>query len=110
MTETYVTLVSVPDAARGERIARALVDRRHAACVQILPAMTSFYVWEGKNMQAAELLIIIKSTSERLADIEATDTELNYYEDPEIVHLRIEGGYPPYLDWLPAGIPCLGVS
>lgn len=103
MTETYVTLVSVPDAARGERIARALVDRRHAACVQILPAMTSYYVWEGKSMQAAELLMLIKSTAERLADIEATVKELHDYEVPEIVHLRIAGGYPPYLAWVAAG-------
>ena len=64
MTETYVTLVIVPDAARGERIARALVDRRHAACVQILPAMTAFYGWKGKDMQAAVLLLVAGSTGE----------------------------------------------
>jgi periplasmic divalent cation tolerance protein len=86
----------------AERIAAALVERRLAACVQILGPMASVYRWQGRVEQAAEWLCLIKTTRPRYADVEQAIRELHSYECPEIIATLIETGSPTYLEWLGA--------
>ena len=93
----YVTFPSLPEA---ERIGRAAVERRLAACVNILPGMVSFYWWEGALERGEEVVAIFKtraSCAERLA---AAVKEMHPYTTPAIVTLPIEGGDASYLQWL----------
>jgi len=86
-----------PDA---ERIARALVEERIAACVNIVPGITSIYRWKGAVEQEAELLLVIKTTGERVEQLKARLLQLHPYELPEVVVIPIVGGHQAYLDWL----------
>jgi periplasmic divalent cation tolerance protein len=83
-------------------IARALVDERLAACVNILPGARSVYVWNGETCDEAESILIIKTTAARAADLAARVKALHPYEVPELVALEIvEGeGNPDYLRWV----------
>ncbi|MBI5365808.1 MAG: divalent-cation tolerance protein CutA [Planctomycetes bacterium] len=86
------------DAARV--IARALVEERLAACVNILPGVTSIYRWEGKIAEDEEVLLLIKTTADRLDALAARVVDLHTYQVPEIVALPVAGGLAPYLGWL----------
>ena len=91
-----------PDPASAERIAEALVSERLAACVQLLPGATSVYRWQGRIERAAEALLLIKTTSERLPALQQRLPQLHPYELPELVAVEAAGGLPAYLDWVAA--------
>lgn len=93
-------LCNAPDATCAERIARALVERRLAACVNILSACQSIYRWQGKIETACEVPLLIKTRTERYAAVEAAIRELHPYEVPEIIALPVSAGLPAYLDWV----------
>jgi periplasmic divalent cation tolerance protein len=80
-------------------LARALVDERLAACVNVLPAMTSFYRWKGAVEQDREQQLVIKTSPARLAALEARLRELHPYELPEFLVLAASGA-KAYLDWI----------
>jgi periplasmic divalent cation tolerance protein len=80
--------------------ARTLVEEGVAACANIVPGVESIYRWEGKLEASAEVLMVLKTTRERYAALQARITELHSYEVPEIVALRIEAGLPQYLRWV----------
>ena len=86
-----------PDA---ERIARALVEERLAACVNVVPGVLSIYRWKGNVEQEAELILVIKTLGERVEALKARLVELHPYELPEVVVIPIAGGHAPYLAWL----------
>ena len=83
----------------AERIARALVEERLAACVNIVP-VRSCYLWEGKLNLEREEQMIIKTEQRRVEQVMARIVELHSYKLPEIIVLPIMSGYQPYLDWL----------
>ncbi|MBX9814469.1 MAG: divalent-cation tolerance protein CutA [Sphingomonas sp.] len=85
------------------RLAGALVERRLAACVQALP-IDSWYRWEGKVEQAAEVLLLIKTTRARASEVEACLVALHGYDVPEIIVLPVEDGLGGYLDWVSASV------
>lgn len=89
-----------PDADCAARIARALVDERLAACVNLLPGARSVYRWQGEVEQADEVLLLIKTTSARLDALLARMQALHPYELPEVVAVEVAGGLPAYLDWI----------
>jgi periplasmic divalent cation tolerance protein len=89
-----------PDAPTAERIAEALVDRRLAACVNIVPGITSIYRWQEAVERSNEQLLLIKSASERYDQLEAAVRELHPYELPELIAVEAAGGLPPYLAWI----------
>ncbi len=100
MSEVLLVLSNAPDAGCAERIARALVERRLAACVNILAACHSVYRWEGRIEAQAEIPLLIKTGAERLAELTAVLTELHPYDLPEIIALPVSAGLPAYLDWV----------
>jgi periplasmic divalent cation tolerance protein len=81
-------------------IARSLVEARLAACVNVLPGITSIYRWEGAVEESPECLLIVKSTRERYPELEAAIRSLHSYDIPEIVALPLVAGLEPYLAWL----------
>ncbi len=100
MSERVVALSTVGSPQDAERIARALVERRLAACVNIVPGVISFYRWQGQLQRDAERLLVIKTRSEKLRDLREALVALHPYELPELVALPIEDGHPPYLGWI----------
>jgi periplasmic divalent cation tolerance protein len=95
-----IVLNTCPDASSAEKIARELVERRLAACVNIVPGMRSIYIWKGVCESAEEQLLIIKTTSAAYAALERTILELHPYELPEIIAVPIIAGLPDYLAWI----------
>jgi periplasmic divalent cation tolerance protein len=101
MAENHiVTLCSVPDQKTGEKIARALVEERLAACVNVVPGMTSVYRWQGKVEQAAECLLVIKTGAGKFEALKERIKALHSYDVPEIIALPISDGDSAYLNWL----------
>ena len=86
------------DSARG--LARALIEERLAACCNLVGGLTSVYRWQGAVEEAAEVLLVIKTSAARLAALEARLAELHPYDVPELVVLTPERVAPDYLAWL----------
>jgi periplasmic divalent cation tolerance protein len=84
----------------GARIARTLVDRGLAACVNVVPAVESVYRWQGEVEQATESLLVVKTTAANVSEIDAALREVHPYDVYELVVLDIGGGSPAYLEWI----------
>jgi periplasmic divalent cation tolerance protein len=95
-----VTLCTVPDRESGARIARALVEERLAACVNLVPELTSIYRWQDAVQEARECLLVIKTTGARFEAMAERLRALHPYEVPEIIALPITAGHPAYLNWI----------
>jgi periplasmic divalent cation tolerance protein len=91
-----------PDLASAERVAETLVSERLAACVNLLPNVRSVYRWQGAVERADEVLLLIKTTRERLDALAARVPALHPYELPELLAVEAVGGLPDYLDWVVA--------
>lgn len=91
---------TVPDADTANRIARTLVDEGLAACVSVLPGITSTYRWQDAIHVDAELLLMAKTTRERHDALAARLLELHPYELPEIIAVEAAAGHAPYLAWV----------
>jgi periplasmic divalent cation tolerance protein len=102
--QVIVAFSSCPNEATAQRLAQALVNERLATCVNRLPGMTSTYFWDGRLQDEAEILLIIKTTAARLAELQARLTALHPYELPELVALPVAGGNEPYLQWVRNGV------
>ena len=95
-----VVLVTAGSEDEAAKIARALVDERLAACVNIVPGARSIYRWRGAVEDEREVLMIIKTAAAALDALEARVRELHSYEVPEVLALPVDKGSGPYLDWL----------
>lgn len=93
-------LCTCPDAASAATIAETLVDERLAACVSQLPGLRSVYRWQGRVEQAAEVLLLIKTTDDRFEALTARLRALHPYELPELIAVEAIGGLAPYLHWV----------
>ena len=102
MNEYRLVLTTVPDEELGRRLARTLVEERLAACVNVGPAVTSFYWWDKKLVEDGERMVFIKTRAAILDRLEARLKELHPYEVPEFISLPIASGSPEYLGWLEA--------
>lgn len=91
-----------PSLACAESIASALVEARLAACVNIVPGLTSIYRWQGKVEREAECLLIIKTHSEQFDALRKRLAALHPYELPELIAVQAADGLPAYLDWVRA--------
>ena len=101
MPDKCLVLVTCADASEAQRIARAVVEERLAACVNILPgAITSIYRWKGRVERARERLLLIKTSRKRLAKLQAAVLRLHSYDVPEFIALPIVAGSRAYLAWM----------
>ena len=102
MTEYIQVLTTVDHKADAEKMAKILVEKHLAACVQIIGPLTSFYRWQGKLDSAQEYLCLIKSRDDLFAELEATIKSVHPYEVPEILATPISRSGKDYLNWLAA--------
>ncbi|PYQ04179.1 MAG: divalent-cation tolerance protein CutA [Acidobacteria bacterium] len=101
MSERVVVLSTVGSAEDAARIARSLVERRLAACVNVVPGVRSFYRWKGAVVEDdEERLLVIKSRRDRFEALREALLALHPYELPEAIVLPIDAGHAPYLAWL----------
>jgi periplasmic divalent cation tolerance protein len=100
MAEARVVLTTIGDEQKASDLATALVERRLAACVNIVGPIRSVYRWKGNVERETEFLLIIKTTSDQAARLEMAFKELHPYELPERVEVAVEGGSEDYLAWL----------
>jgi periplasmic divalent cation tolerance protein len=100
--EHLLVLTNLPDREAALSLAHALVERRLAACVNVLAECTSVYRWQGAIENAAEVPVLIKTAAARYEALEQAIRELHPYELPEIVAVPIQGGLPGYLQWVAA--------
>jgi len=100
--QPIVVLVTAGSVENAETIARALVEERLAACVNVLPGVRSIYRWQGRVADDSEWLLIIKTSRERFAAVETRVRALHTYEVAEVIALDIALGSTPYLEWLRA--------
>ena len=103
MSETVtVVITTLPDRAAALGLARELIARRLAACVNVLAECTSVYRWRGEVENATETPVLIKTRSALFAEVEAAIRELHPYELPEIIAVPVSCGSSGYLDWVAA--------
>lgn len=100
MSDHLVVLSTVERADDAERIARALVERGLAACVNVVPGLVSIYRWKGEVERAEERLLLIKTRAERFEAVREALVALHPYDVPEALALPVADGHRPYLDWL----------
>lgn len=100
MSEARIVLTTAGSAEEARRIAQALVERRLAACVNIVPQIESVYRWQGRVENATEWLMIIKTQAEAFERIRDAIRELHSYDLPECVMLKVDAGSEPYLQWI----------
>lgn len=98
--EPQIVLSTVPDETTARRIASALVEERLAACVNIVPGLTSIYRWRDAIENAAELLLIIKTNAAIYPRLQDRIRALHPYELPEIIAVSPAGGLPDYFTWI----------
>ena len=89
-----------PDETVAANIAQALVGERLAACVNVLPGLTSIYRWQGRTERESEALMLIKTRRDRYSDLEKRLRFLHPYELPEIIAVPVTTGLPEYLNWV----------
>ena len=102
MTEERAVFVytTYPSLVEAERIGKAVLERRLAACVNILPGMISHYWWQGSIQRGEEVVMIIKTRASLAEAVRAAVKAMHSYTTPAILVLSIEGGEPGYLEWL----------
>lgn len=95
-----IVLTTVSTSTEAEALAEKIVTQKLAACVQILPPMTSVYVWEEKLQKESEHLLLIKTLPEKYGEVEAFIFANHSYDVPEIIAIRADRVGEPYLKWL----------
>src|SRR5207244_10892807 len=100
MTDAKIVLTTTGSQEEARKIARALVDRRLAACVNIIPQVESIYRWQGKVEDAHEWLLVIKTTGNAFERVSDAIRELHSYDLPECISFSVENRSSSYLDWI----------
>jgi periplasmic divalent cation tolerance protein len=95
-----IVLTTVSDSAAAERLAQLIVEEKLAACVQVIPRMTSVYFWEGKVQTEPEHLLLIKTLEEKFDALSGFIRDNHSYDVPEIVAVEAEKVSEDYLEWV----------
>src|SRR5689334_1454185 len=103
-TDHLQVQTAVSSEEEAEKISRALVVGRLAACVQVVGPIASCYRWQGEVEEDREWLCLAKTESSRYAQVEAAILELHSYDEPEVIATPIVAGSRGYLDWLSASV------
>jgi periplasmic divalent cation tolerance protein len=104
MTDKIVVLSTCASEEEAGKLARMLVERRLAACVNVLPKVTSVYRWKGEIESATEWLLLVKTSRAHFEALRAALEAAHSYELPEALALSVVDGSPAYLDWLDASL------
>ena len=102
--QALLVFVTIASAEEGRALARDLVSSRLAACVNVIPGITSIYRWQNAVEESAETLLVLKTTPERYPELEAAIRSRHSYELPEILALPVAAGFEPYLAWVRASV------
>ena len=102
MERAVLVYTTYPSLVEAERAGRAIVERRLAACINVLPGMISHYWWEGKVERGEEVVMIFKTRASLAEAVRGAVRESHPYTTPAIVVLPVEGGDPDYLAWINA--------
>lgn len=100
MTDKIVVLSACSSPAEAEKIAHAVIEKRLAACVNLLPGVQSIYRWRGAVERSDEVLLVIKSSRELFDRLRGELLKMHSYEVPEILALQIVDGAEGYLEWM----------
>jgi periplasmic divalent cation tolerance protein len=100
--DVVLVYATFPSQDEAERVGGDLVDRRIVACVNILPAMTSLYIWQGRRQREAECVMIAKTRASLADTLVAEIARLHSYDTPAVVVVPLSGGARPFLDWVSA--------
>jgi len=100
MSDKLIVLTTAGSETEARKIAQTLVERRLAACVNIIPRIQSVYRWEGKVEETEECLLLIKTVKAREDQVRTAIRELHTYDLPECIAIPIESGSAEYLKWL----------
>ncbi len=95
-----IVMTTFPDMDSAQQLAERLINQQLAACVNILPSMTSIYCWQGKLEHGQEHQLLIKTEQNRTQDVQNAIERLHPYELPEIIVVPIVDGHKPYLNWI----------
>ena len=98
--KTLLALSTFPDTETARRISNELVDKRLAACANILPSVESIYTWKEKIEKGNETLVFFKLSENRQSAFQQKLRSLHPYEVPEIIFVPVAGGLPEYLRWV----------
>ncbi|MXZ33714.1 MAG: divalent-cation tolerance protein CutA [Acidobacteria bacterium] len=104
MTDKVVVLVNCSSLEEAERVGRQLVAKRLAACVNLVPGVRSWYWWEDKVGEDNEVMVMIKTSRERLAELEKEVVRLHSYAVPEVIALQVVDGSRNYLNWIESSL------
>jgi periplasmic divalent cation tolerance protein len=100
MTGKLIVFITCQSTEEGETIARSVVQERLAACVNVLPGVRSCFMWDGEMKWSEEVLLLVKTTEGKYAELQSRVKELHSYDVPEIVAVKIEAGLEGYLKWI----------
>lgn len=103
--DAVVVYVTAPDSDTAAGIARTLVQERLAACGNIVPGLRSIYRWQGEVHDDPEVLLILKTRAERVAELADRVVQLHPYDLPEVIALPVSAGLPAYLQWVGDNVP-----
>jgi periplasmic divalent cation tolerance protein len=106
--QPLVVLVTAPSESSALELGRALVDEQLAACVNVVPGLTSIYRWEGRREETPEALLLIKTRPEGYAALQRRILALHPYSVPEVLGLPVAEGAPAYVQWVRESIPIEG--
>ena len=102
--DVVLMLTSVGTEQQGIDVAEALVHRRQAACVNMVPSVRSIYRWKGKVCEDTEYILVIKTLGRSFAEVSATIREINTYELPEILSFSVRDAESRFCEWIVAGV------
>jgi periplasmic divalent cation tolerance protein len=100
MTDKIVVLSTCGSTEEAQRLARALVEKRLAACVSVVPGVRSVYRWKDAIEEEEEVLLVIKTSRPLLEELRGEIERLHSYEVPEVIAMQVVGGSERYLEWL----------
>lgn len=100
MESFFIVYITCSSLEQAKSIGKAIVEERLAACANCIPGMQSIYTWKGTLQEDNEVILILKTTSKRIAELEKRVKELHSYENPCIIYFKLEGGSKDYLDWI----------